>query len=120
MKSLNHGYVSKSILDAAGIELSRECRKKYPQGIEYCEVAVTPSFQLKQCKRIYHGGIPYFKESLEVSTERLCMFIRIFNFLIDYDTLINQSYCLFIFLYQVSLITFSCQRGGYIKKIYTL
>lgn len=64
-----HGYVSKSILDAAGIELSRECRKKYPQGIEYCEVAVTSSFELKECEKIYHGGIPYFKESLEVSTE---------------------------------------------------
>lgn len=74
LKSLKHGHVSKSILDAAGIELSTECRKKYPQGIKYCEVAVTPSFQLKQCKKIYHGGIPYFKESLVVSTERFTLY----------------------------------------------
>lgn len=73
LKSLKQGRVSKSILDAAGSELSTECRNKYPRGIEYCEVAVTPSFQLKQCKKIYHGGIPFFNKSLTVSTESLAV-----------------------------------------------
>lgn len=71
LKSLKHGFVSKSVLDAAGSELSNECKKMYPNGIEYCEVAVTPSFQLKQCKKIYHGGIPFFNKSLKVSTNIL-------------------------------------------------
>lgn len=79
LKSLKQGRVSKSILDAAGSELSTECRNKYPQGIEYCEVAVTPSFQLKQCKKIYHGGIPFFKRSLTVSTESLAVRLREIN-----------------------------------------
>lgn len=76
LKSLQQGRVSKSISDAAGSELSTECRKKYPKGIEYCEVAVTPSFQLKQCKKIYHGGIPFFNKSLTVSTDSLTVRLR--------------------------------------------
>lgn len=69
LKSLQYGQISKSILDAAGSKLSEECRKKYPNGIKYSEVAVTPSFQLQQCQKIYHGGIPYFDRSLKVTLQ---------------------------------------------------
>lgn len=73
MRRLQSGQISKSILFAAGDELSKECVKKYSKGVGYSEVAVTPSFQLKLCKKIYHGGIPTYNGTLEVRLQEITL-----------------------------------------------
>lgn len=66
LKNLHHGHVSGSILKAAGSELSKYCTEVYPKGIEYSQVAVTPSFGLQLCKEIYHGSLPAYKKNFKV------------------------------------------------------
>lgn len=73
LRRLQSGQISKSILFAAGDELSKECVKKYSKGVGYSEVAVTPSFQLKLCKKIYHGGIPTYNGTLEVRLQEITL-----------------------------------------------
>ncbi|XP_046335597.2 protein mono-ADP-ribosyltransferase PARP14-like [Haliotis rufescens] len=51
---LNSGAVSRSLLKAAGPKLQEECERKYEEGINLGEVAVTKGGNL-QCKVVFHG-----------------------------------------------------------------
>lgn len=83
MRRLQSGQISNSILFAAGDELSKECVKKYSKGVGYSEVAVTPSFQLKLCKKIYHGGIPTYNGTLEVRLQKITLQMYLVIFIYD-------------------------------------
>lgn len=56
---LKRGTLSKSILEAAGSELQKECATKYPNGIQHGEIAVVGSGNIK-CKNVYCGALPRF------------------------------------------------------------
>ncbi|XP_067675632.1 protein mono-ADP-ribosyltransferase PARP14-like [Haliotis asinina] len=51
---LTSGAVSMSLLQAAGPQLQEECNRKYEEGINFGEVAVTKGGNL-QCKVVFHG-----------------------------------------------------------------
>ncbi|XP_046570875.1 protein mono-ADP-ribosyltransferase PARP14-like isoform X2 [Haliotis rubra] len=51
---LSSGAVSMSLLKAAGPQLQEECDRKYEEGINLGEVAVTKGGNL-QCKSVFHG-----------------------------------------------------------------
>ncbi|XP_071137980.1 protein mono-ADP-ribosyltransferase PARP14-like isoform X2 [Mytilus edulis] len=51
---LNQGAVSASLLSGGGKGLQHECSKKYPQGVDYGEVAVTSGGNLN-CNIVCHG-----------------------------------------------------------------
>ncbi|XP_048249655.1 uncharacterized protein LOC125378263 isoform X1 [Haliotis rufescens] len=58
---LNQGEgVSSCILKAAGQTIQKQLREKYPNGLKHDEVAETGPGNLKTCKTIYHGALPYF------------------------------------------------------------
>nr|KAG5698672.1 hypothetical protein BaRGS_022560 [Batillaria attramentaria] len=61
---LTNGAVSASILDAAGPSLQRECRKKYPQGINPGDVAQTKGHGLV-CKEVYHVTLSHWSDDAE-------------------------------------------------------
>ncbi|XP_029635758.1 protein mono-ADP-ribosyltransferase PARP14-like isoform X2 [Octopus sinensis] len=50
---LDSGAVSKSILNAACLEIQDECNQKYPRGISTSEIAITKGYCLK-CKNVFH------------------------------------------------------------------
>ncbi|XP_052077921.1 protein mono-ADP-ribosyltransferase PARP14-like [Mytilus californianus] len=53
---LTHGAVSQSLLNAGGKTLQSECTKKYPNGVNPGEIAVTNGGKL-ECKSVYHGAL---------------------------------------------------------------
>ncbi|XP_056013452.1 uncharacterized protein LOC125678475 isoform X3 [Ostrea edulis] len=54
---LKNGGMAEALLKAAGAGIQTECHKKYPQGINYGEIAITDGYDLP-CKFVYHGAIP--------------------------------------------------------------
>ncbi|XP_041379333.1 uncharacterized protein LOC121391953 [Gigantopelta aegis] len=54
---LTNGAVSKSVLDAAGNGIIRECTKTYPEGINIGQIAKTSGGKIKSCSDIYHGAL---------------------------------------------------------------
>ena len=54
---LNQGAVSQSLLKMGGPDLQSECSQKYPNGIQYGEVAETSGAKL-ECKLVCHGALP--------------------------------------------------------------
>jgi len=58
---LKRGQVSNAILKAAGPDLQKECRDKYPEGIKRMEIAETSGHKLK-CKYVFHLCLEPFVE----------------------------------------------------------
>ncbi|XP_029643253.2 protein mono-ADP-ribosyltransferase PARP14-like [Octopus sinensis] len=59
---LDKGFISKSILNAAGPEMQDECNQKYLRGISASEIAVTKGYNLK-CKNVFHLALPPWDEN---------------------------------------------------------
>ena len=51
--NLSYGRVSSSLLQAAGQDLQKECRKQFSCGISPDEIAVTDGYALN-CKKLFH------------------------------------------------------------------
>ncbi|XP_076471519.1 uncharacterized protein LOC143301246 isoform X2 [Babylonia areolata] len=58
MLDMTHGQLSQVLLKAAGPELSKQCKARYPKGIDDHVVAVTDCFQLKAFQKIFHILLP--------------------------------------------------------------
>ncbi|KAL4232261.1 Appr-1'-p processing enzyme [Mactra antiquata] len=62
---LDKGKLSKNLLELAGPDLQKQCKKLYPGGLKPGQIAVTDSFDLSKkknkCKRIYHVALPPYK-----------------------------------------------------------
>lgn len=54
---LKNGELAESLLEAAGPGLQTECDQKYPQGIQYGDLAITGGHNMK-CQFLYLGSIP--------------------------------------------------------------
>lgn len=72
----NNGAISKQILDAAGFQIQNEAKKNHPLGIQFNDVAVTSSGNLKNCKRLYHITCPSYDKNSPVSSENVNMYWR--------------------------------------------
>ena len=60
--NLSLGSVSSSLLQAAGQDLQKECRKRFSCGISPDEIAVTGGYKL-DCKNIFHVSLRRDKSS---------------------------------------------------------
>jgi len=58
---LKLGLVSNAILKAAGPDLQKECRDRYPEGIRRMEIAVTTGHKL-MCRYVFHLCLEPFVE----------------------------------------------------------
>ena len=54
---LKLGAVSSALLKEAGDGLQVECKRKYPEGIVFPEIAVTKGYKLP-CQFVFHGSLP--------------------------------------------------------------
>ncbi|XP_062602537.1 protein mono-ADP-ribosyltransferase PARP15-like isoform X1 [Saccostrea cucullata] len=59
---LSNGGLSKALLRVAGREMQKELNQKYPNGIEYGDIAISEGHQL-HCKFVYHGALPKWRTS---------------------------------------------------------
>ncbi|XP_069139910.1 protein mono-ADP-ribosyltransferase PARP14-like isoform X2 [Argopecten irradians] len=59
---LNLGFVSNSILQAAGQNIQQECKSAYPMGIKEDMIAVTSGGKLPNCKKIFHVVVPKWNQ----------------------------------------------------------
>ncbi|VDI76958.1 Hypothetical predicted protein, partial [Mytilus galloprovincialis] len=66
--NLKKGAVSASILAAAGEGIYEECRRNYPNGINYGDVITTNHGNLN-CKVICHGCLPHWYPIADISTQ---------------------------------------------------
>lgn len=57
---LSHGAVSASISRTGGESIQQECKTKYPEGINFGEIAVTAGGKLA-CKIVCHGALPQWQ-----------------------------------------------------------
>lgn len=55
--NLSHGLVSASISKTGGDSIQQECKTKYPDGINFGEIAITGGGNLA-CKIVCHGALP--------------------------------------------------------------
>lgn len=55
--NLSQGAVSLSISKTGGDSIQQECKTKYPEGINFGEIAVTGGGNLA-CKIVCHGALP--------------------------------------------------------------
>lgn len=51
---LQYGAVSKAISNAAGKEMQMEINRRYPGGKQEWEIAETPAYYIKDCKKVFH------------------------------------------------------------------
>lgn len=54
--NLKHGAVSASISNLGGDSIQQECKTKYPEGINFGEIAITGGGKLA-CKIVCHGAL---------------------------------------------------------------
>ncbi|KAH3856105.1 hypothetical protein DPMN_098685 [Dreissena polymorpha] len=65
---LKKGKVSKALLDAAGPQIQKECRARYPNGLGFDTIAVTKGYELK-CQHVLHIALDVFNNE----TSRDCL-----------------------------------------------
>ena len=53
-----HGKVSKLLMEKAGPQLTAQCQKLYPKGMDENIVAVTDSFKMENFRKIFHIALP--------------------------------------------------------------
>ena len=83
---LNQGGVSSSILTKGGTALQLECNKRYPYGIQFGDIAVTPQTGSLNCVEVYHGALPnWISEIHNKKVSHLNIYTR--TKLIQFDTL---------------------------------
>ena len=54
---LSRGRASRALLEKAGIEMKDDCENRYPDGIEYDEIAIVKAGNLP-CKKVYFVALP--------------------------------------------------------------
>ena len=74
---LNRGRASKALLDIAGEEMKEDCEAKYPDGIEYGEVAMVCSGNIA-CKKAYFIALPVWGTGHD---EQQVCFVVLWNYL---------------------------------------
>ncbi|XP_062603406.1 uncharacterized protein LOC134265167 isoform X2 [Saccostrea cucullata] len=67
---LDSGFISKSILKAAGPEIQAECKQKYKGGIHIGKLAITKGYGL-QCKHVFHGCLPKYTTNEDIKSLRI-------------------------------------------------
>ena len=73
--SLDEGAVSKSNLKMAGNKTEKECKEKYPKGINIGEIAKTEAGKLSFCTNIYHAALKQLGETAEENKSALMVSI---------------------------------------------
>ena len=63
--SLNTGILSKSIFESAGKIILKECKDKYPNGIDSSKIAITSAGKIKVVEYLYHIAPPYYNSYTE-------------------------------------------------------
>ncbi|OWF43861.1 uncharacterized protein LOC110459139 isoform X2 [Mizuhopecten yessoensis] len=74
---LSHGAVSKALASRAGSQLQRECKKSYPKGLRFGQLAITGGHML-DCQHIFHGAFdlwPWNKRDQKQAKEILGKFV---------------------------------------------
>lgn len=71
---LNQGFVSKSILQAAGKEIQNEANKKFPNGLLGGKVLVTDAYNLrdKGIQKVFHGSLLWWKKNENIAVRLQC------------------------------------------------
>lgn len=61
---LDQGYVSSSILSAAGEGIQMEACQKFPKGLPGGDVLVTDAYKLREkgIKKVFHGSLLFWKD----------------------------------------------------------
>lgn len=59
--NLSNGLVSASISKIGGDSIQQECKTKYPDGINFGEIAITGGGNLA-CKIVCHGALPQWDQ----------------------------------------------------------
>jgi hypothetical protein len=78
--NLASGNLSKEFYKAAGSGILAECRAKYPNGINFGQIAVTSSGRMNNCKRIYHASCsPYEQQNYTSTKVRLQSYLYLKN-----------------------------------------
>ena len=77
---LNFGQVSAALLRTAGAEIQRECKERYPKGVQGPEIAVTMGYNLK-CQFVFHGSL----RSYSTKSQADCLQVNT-KFLTTYDS----------------------------------
>ena len=68
---LDTGYISKSLLQAAGPNLQLECRKQAPEGVQPGNVVITGGGKLS-CAMVFHGAcLPWEADKKEAAKVRI-------------------------------------------------
>ncbi|XP_067657069.1 protein mono-ADP-ribosyltransferase PARP14-like [Haliotis asinina] len=65
---LDHGMVSKSLLKHAGPSIQDECKQKYPNGIQFGDIAVTKGGSMQCVEQIYHCVLPSWDDNTGTQT----------------------------------------------------
>ena len=76
---LRVGVISNCVLNATGIEVENEVKLRYPNGINYGDIAISSAGGLKGVKKLYHVACPKF----ENNSSEACKNVKIAHFFLN-------------------------------------